>query len=98
MTDLTERLIRIATTKSFCAGDVYRWQKDVLQAAATLETLTQENARLREALEDCTEELGNEILARYSGMLDHPAMKQRYDRDMNSVYAARQILTQGDIA
>jgi hypothetical protein len=100
MTDLTERLRLIAawrtrggpTPKQACPS-VY---ETTTEAATTIETLTQENAGLREALEECAEELGNEIRARYSSMVDHPAMKLRYDRDMASVYAARKALGGGD--
>lgn len=57
MTDLTERLRLIAawrtrggpTPKQACSS-VY---ETTTEAATTLETLTQENARLREALEGC---------------------------------------------
>lgn len=92
MTDLTKRLRAWAITEQNLGSRA----NDLLRAATTLETLTQENARLREALEECAEELGNEIRARYSGMVDHPAMKLRYDRDMASVYAARKALGGGD--
>lgn len=45
------------------------------------------------ALRDVTEELASEIEDRYAPTKDHPAMKRRYDRDMDSVIKSRFILT-----
>lgn len=49
------------------------------------------------ALEAMTKELADdieaELEARYEGMKDHPAMKRRYDRDMESVIRARALLS-----
>lgn len=48
--------------------------------------------RLRAALKECADDLASELDGRYAGMLDHPAMKRRYDRDMESVISARFLL------
>lgn len=47
MTDLTERLRDYASAKTVTFNHVLYWQTTMDEAATTLETLTQENARLR---------------------------------------------------
>lgn len=49
-------------------------------------------AQLRLALKDCADDLEAEIEARYANTKDHPAMKRRYDRDMETVRRARLLL------
>jgi hypothetical protein len=43
-------------------------------------------------LRELANDLASEIEARYERVLDHPAMKMRYDRDMEIVERARAIL------
>lgn len=54
-----------------------------------INALMAQNIRLRVLLKECSDDLADELRGRYNGMLDHPAMKRRYDRDMESVIAAR---------
>jgi hypothetical protein len=58
------------------------FSEHLLKAAAELE-------RQAALIEELTDELEGELNARYAGMLDHPAMKHRYDRDMMTVIKAR---------
>ena len=46
----------------------------------------------REALEVVTSDLEAEINDRYGSTKDHPAMRRRYDRDMEPVLIARKAL------
>jgi hypothetical protein len=48
--------------------------------------------RAVEALEAAAEELAGEIECRYESTKDHPAMKWRYERDMETVTEARATL------
>ncbi len=49
-------------------------------------------ARLEAVLTEVSDDLAGELDGRYAGMLDHPAMKRRYDRDMEPVIKARSLL------
>lgn len=53
--------------------------------------------KLREMLRECADDLEAEIEGQYSGMKDHPAMKRRYDRDMDTVIRARAVLCATDL-
>ena len=45
------------------------------------------------ALKDCADDLEAEIEARYShGIKEHPAMTPKYERDMEPVLRARELL------
>jgi hypothetical protein len=54
--------------------------------------LQAENARLREALAECADDLAAELNGRYGSTLDHPSQKARWERDMAPVIAARRLL------
>ncbi len=56
------------------------------------EALAQENARLRELLTECANDLEAEVESRYVRTKDHPAMALRYERDMEPVIAARALI------
>lgn len=50
-------------------------------------------AALRGSLTECADDLAAEIENRYShGIKEHPAMKNRYERDMAPIVRAREIL------
>ena len=64
-----------------------------IHALANVAELKQENQRLRKALRECADELEAEIEDRYGhGIKEHPAMRRRYERDMETVRAARATL------
>jgi hypothetical protein len=48
--------------------------------------------RLRALLKECADELADQIEGQYAKTKDHPAMKRRYDRDMQPVLDARAAL------
>lgn len=72
-----------------------RWQAwQAALAAPPVERLREENARLRELLDECAGDLEAEINGRYfdeHGNV-HPAMRQKYLRDMTPVIDAKQAL------
>jgi hypothetical protein len=55
------------------------------------------NDLLRAALKECCDDLEARIRGAYAGTLDHPAMKQRFDRDMGLVSMARRLIPEDDI-
>lgn len=48
--------------------------------------------QLRGLLKGCADGLADQIEGHYAQTKDHPAMKRRYDRDMQPVLAAREAL------
>lgn len=65
--------------------------------ADQIEALQAENARLRELLAECAADLEGELYAHYSPeSLDHPAMRDRYERDIQPVRLARAALKDGE--
>ena len=50
------------------------------------------HALLRVALREVTDDLADMIEGHYKETKDHPAMKERYDRDMAVVIVARMLL------
>lgn len=61
-------------------------------ARLMVESRDAEIVQLRTALKDCADELADQIEGHYAATKDHPAMKRRYDRDMQPVIAARKLL------
>jgi hypothetical protein len=57
-----------------------------------LDAAEAENERLRAALKECAEDLEAMIEGYYSCTKDHPAMERRYERDMEPVRKARDLL------
>lgn len=55
---------------------------------ASIETV----AKLREMVRELSDDLEAELNGRYEGTKDHPAMKRRYDRDLEPVLRARSLL------
>ena len=53
-----------------------------------LEALREENARLREILKECVDDLEDAVNAQY-GEMARKVMPDRYERDMQSVMKAR---------
>lgn len=51
-------------------------------------------SRLADCLHECSEELGNEIDARYGDTLRDPIQRRRYARDMEPVERARALLAE----
>lgn len=49
--------------------------------------------RLRGLLKACADELEDQVEGHYAQTKDHPAMKRRYDRDMQPVLDARAALS-----
>lgn len=47
---------------------------------------------LRASLKECSDELAEMVEYHYTKTKDHPAMKRRYDRDMEPVIKARELL------
>jgi hypothetical protein len=61
--------------------------------ADEIERLRAERDQLREALQDCANDLKAELRDRYAGTQDiYPSERRRFDRDMEAVTAARQLL------
>lgn len=58
------------------------------ECIAERETLREENARLREILSECADDLEDAVNARY-GEMSRKVMPDRYGRDMQSVVKAR---------
>lgn len=54
------------------------------------------NALLRVALREVTDDLADMIEGHYRETKSHPAMKERYDRDMAVVIVARMLLKGDD--
>lgn len=63
---------------------------DALVAGAN--ELLAENERLRAALLDCATDLQASVTAEYAGTLDYPVMRRKYERDMEPVNRARELL------
>ena len=59
--------------------------------------VTPTDAGLREAARDCADELEAEVEDRYLHTKDHPAMRPRYDRDMEAVIAVRAALSPREV-
>ena len=57
-----------------------------------MDTVQEENKKLRAALRDCADDLAAELEARYHRTLDYPSQKRKYDRDMAPVLTARALL------
>jgi hypothetical protein len=62
---------------------------NIVVAMATKDT---EIERLRALLKECADELADQVEGQYAKTKDHPAMKRRYDRDMQPVRDARAAL------
>ena len=60
---------------------------------AEIKELTETETELRRIVKDLADELEAEVEHRYASTKDHPAMKDRYDRDMEAVLRARAALT-----
>jgi hypothetical protein len=60
-------------------------------AAPVTDTLL---SRLADCLHECSEELGNDIDARYGDTLRYPIQRRRYARDMKPVERARALLAE----
>lgn len=67
-------------------GEAVREARDLL--AAQDKTI----AALREALKECADDLASEIEARFNSVKRHPAMANKYERDMVPVNNARAAL------
>jgi hypothetical protein len=64
-----------------------------LEAANEIERLQAENARLREALKECADDLEAEITHRYGEMVPkYPRERLKRDKDMAPVLKARALL------
>lgn len=48
--------------------------------------------KLALSLEECSEDLAGEVVARYGDSKDHPAMARKFKRDLEPVHAARDLL------
>ena len=68
-----------------------------IKAARHLRTDTTVEA-LREIIKELADELEAELRGRYQHTMDHPAMKDRFDRDMETVISARDALATTDEA
>lgn len=62
---------------------------------ADFEQLSAENEALRACIEDLALSLECEVKARYAGTQKHPAIKPKYDGDMQEVLDARKLLSRG---
>lgn len=72
---------------NYCAD-----QAEITRLRAELAKVTGERDALREALKTCSDDLADELQARYDGLLTYPCMQDDYDRDMASVLDARTLL------
>lgn len=60
--------------------------------AAQYDALKAENAKLRDALKECADDLEASVNAEYRDTLNYPSQKRKYDRDMGPVLRARSLL------
>ncbi|MDV7209933.1 ead/Ea22-like family protein [Azotobacter beijerinckii] len=62
------------------------------QLRAELERVRAEGEALRKHLAECADSLESEILDRYGSSKDHPAMRRKFELDMQDVNEARALL------
>ncbi|WP_349573096.1 ead/Ea22-like family protein [Azotobacter salinestris] len=62
---------------------------------AELERARVDAERLRKHLAECSDSLESEILDRYGSSKDHPAMRSKFERDMQEVIDARAAMGKG---
>lgn len=82
-------------------SEVAALKDELLKERERAEKLEIENAELREVLAEVTTDLAEEVQGRYGDELGHvrgihPAMRSRFDRDMESVGKARKLLEASD--
>lgn len=64
----------------------------IIWSRNNLPTLIAEHEAALARVRELADELASELDSRYANMLDHPAMKRRYDRDMMTITEARALL------
>lgn len=64
----------------------------IAQMAETIKSQKAKIERLRAYLKECSDELEAYIGHRYSGTLDYPSQKQKFDSEMSVVLEARKLL------
>jgi cell division protein FtsB len=99
MLEALEPLKILAADWSDCPNDFQsariNWKEKAEQKDARITELEAENAKLREAMKACSDDLEAELLARYGfvkGGPIHPAENKRFQRDMAPVRATRAAL------
>ena len=90
--DTPANQIVAAIIRSVVQASVEGMQSGVL---AMVPQLRKENEALRECVEDLALSLECEVKARYAGTQKHPAIKPKYDGDMQEVIDARKLLNLG---
>jgi len=91
MTITTEEAERLAIILNRL--DMDRNATALRSLAAERDALQAENARLREALKECADDLEAEITHRYGGMVTkYPTQRLKRDQDMAPVMKARAAL------
>jgi ElaB/YqjD/DUF883 family membrane-anchored ribosome-binding protein len=100
MTDITERLRMQEIADCHEAADEIEKLREALDHCDSVMTMeAHESAKrgaeiekLRALLKECADELADQVEGQYAKTKDHPAMKRRYDRDMQPVRDARAAL------
>jgi len=70
-------------------------EQNCADLAAELERVRADADRLRKHLAECTDSLESEILDRFGSSKDHPAMRRKFECDMQDVIEARAALGKG---
>ncbi|MEE4461055.1 hypothetical protein V2S84_02710 [Azotobacter chroococcum] len=70
-------------------------EQNCAEMAVELERAREEGEALRKHLAECADSLESEILDRYGSSKDHPAMRRKFECDMQDVIEARAALGKG---
>jgi hypothetical protein len=65
---------------------------DIRKMLAEREDWLEEIEQLRALVTTLADDLEDELTGHYAGVIEHPAMKERFERDMVNVYKARRAL------
>lgn len=95
MTDYSELIARVRSPFALTERDAQEIADALEAQAKEIAELEADNKKLREELRACADDLEAELRAKYGcvkGGPIHPAENKRFQRDMDSVYAARAAL------
>jgi chromosome segregation ATPase len=82
---LNGRVTELENVANSSESQLHHYAYEAMKAQEEIE-------RLREALQECADSLEAYVEHEYVSTKDHPAMKWRYERDMEDVYRARALL------
>ncbi|MGV6475371.1 hypothetical protein [Azotobacter vinelandii] len=77
------------------AAENCRCNEKLQELQAELERVRADAELLRKHLAECADSLESEILDRYGPSKDHPAMRRKFERDMQDVIEARAAMGKG---